>query len=149
VAEEILRVLAPGGRALITAWVRQGALADTGAAIARAVGGGAAGRAADDGGAGRMDWTDPAAVAACFAGHDVQLEMAEEQVVFTAASPDAWETDQAEHHPLWIAAREELGDERFRALDRHLVDILHEANEDPQGFQVTSRYVITTLTRPG
>lgn len=147
VAAEIVRVLAPGGRALITAWVRTGALADTGAAIARAVGDGVGGRPTTDDGSGRMDWTDPAAVAACFDGHDVDLAMAEEEVVFTAESPDAWEADQAEHHPLWIAAREQLGDDRFRELDRRLVDILHDANEDPQGFRVTSRYVIATLTR--
>lgn len=149
VASEIVRVLAPGGRAVITAWVREGAIADVGAATARA-------RAAVEppapGGSpppGRtpVDWGDAATVRALFAPHAVSLAFDERALPFTADSPDAWVREQAEHHPLWLGTRRLLGPERFGTLERELVDILHAANEDQAGLRVTSPYVVVTITR--
>ncbi|WP_354697607.1 tRNA methyltransferase [Paraconexibacter sp. AEG42_29] len=148
-AAEMVRVLRPGGRAIVTGWVRAGALADVGAATARARAAAAPQQDTDVPPAGRtvVDWGDRDTVAELFAPHPVTLEFADSSLPFRAASPDAWVREQAEHHPLWLGTRELLGDERFVTLERELIDILHAANEDPQGLLMTSRYLITTITR--
>ncbi|MCW3040139.1 MAG: 2-heptaprenyl,4-naphthoquinone methyltransferase, partial [Solirubrobacterales bacterium] len=94
-----------------------------------------------------VDWGDPRTVTELFAGHEVTAAFAESSIPFRAASPDAWVREQAEHHPLWLGTRELLGSERFVVLERELTDILHAANEDPRGLLVTSRYLVTTITR--
>lgn len=148
-AAEIVRVLAPGGRALVTAWVRTGALAEVGAATARAQ----AALAPEDPeglpppGRTPTDWSDAATVTGLFAGHPVSVALTEEGLTFRAPSPDAWVREQAEHHPVWLGARQRLGEERFAVLAREMVEILLARNEDPEGLQITSRYTIATITR--
>jgi SAM-dependent methyltransferase len=148
-AAEIVRVLVPGGRALVTAWVRSGALAEVGAATARAQ----AALAPEDPegppppGRTPTDWSDAPTVAGLFAAHPVTVTLTEERLTFRAPSPDAWVREQAEHHPVWLGARRRLGEERFAALARQMVEILLAHNEDPAGLQVTSRYAIATITR--
>jgi SAM-dependent methyltransferase len=144
-AAELVRVLVPGGRALVTGWVRDGALAEVGAAIARATAPAVPTTGAEE--PLRVDWGDPASVRELFAGHPVTVETAEATVPFVAASPEAWERDQVEHHPVWITTREAVGDARFSDVDAEILGILHAANEDPAAFRVTSRYTVTTITR--
>jgi SAM-dependent methyltransferase len=146
-AAELVRVLTPGGRALITGWVPEGALAEVGAAMGRALAEAAGGPAPGSGGPPPVNWGDPAAVRELFAGHPVSVETREATVPFVAASPEAWSQEQIEHHPLWISARESLGDDGFAALNQELLRILHAANEDPAGFRVTSRYLVVTIRR--
>lgn len=149
-AAELVRVLKSGGRGIVTGWVREGALADVGAATAAArARASAAPPAAGEPTPGRtpVDWGDRETVAELFAPHAVTLAFADSSLPFRAASPDAWVREQAEHHPLWLGTRELLGDEQFVTLERELIDILHAANEDPQGLLVTSRYLVTTITR--
>jgi SAM-dependent methyltransferase len=148
-ASELVRVLAPGGRAIVTGWVREGALADVGAATAKARAAAAPPAPGGPPAAGRtpVDWGDPAAVTELFAPHPVTVTFGEGAVPFRAASPDDWVREQADHHPVWHGTRELLGPERFAVLARELTDILHAANEDPQGLLVTSPYLVATITR--
>lgn len=150
-ASELVRVLRPGGRALVTGWVREGALAEVGAATARARAAAAPAPPAETPAppAGRtpVDWGDRATVTALFAPHPVSLDFTDGSLAFTAPSPDAWVRTQAEHHPVWIGARQALGPERFAALEREMVDILHAANEDPQALRITSRYLVVRILK--
>lgn len=149
-AAELVRVLKPGGRALVTGWVREGALADVGAATARARAAAATEPApADPPPPGRtpVDWGDRATVTALFAPHPVTVSFTDGSLPFMAASPDAWVRAQAEHHPVWIDARRVLGPTRFAALEREMVDILHAANEDPQALRITSRYLVVRILK--
>ncbi len=148
VAAEVARVLAPGGRALITAWIREGALAESGAAMARArsrVQRAPAGEPTP--GRTPVDWGDAQTVRELFAAHPVSVDVAPASVPFVAVSPEAYTAEQAEHHPLWLDAHAALGDEPFAALLREQTDILHAHNEDPVAFRITSRYVLVTVVR--
>ncbi len=150
VAAEVVRVLRPGGRAVITGWVREGALAELGAATARAqsvlapppdpAGPPPPGRTP-------VDWGDEQAVRALFAPHAVGVTFIPATLAFTAASPRAYIEEQSAHHPVWLTARENLGPERYAVLEAELVAILTSSNEDPAALRITSRYLITSLTR--
>lgn len=153
VAAEVVRVLRPGGRAVITGWVREGAFAEAGAATSQA----RALHAPEEQPAPAVpspaptpvDWGDEATVRTLFAGHPVRLVFTPAALAFTAASPEAYVQEQNEHHPLWIDTRATIGDAAYAALHERLVEIFRAANEDPAAFRVTSQYLITTLVRGG
>lgn len=146
-AAELVRVLAPGGRGIVTAWVPDGALAAVNRAMVAALAEVSGAASPPAGSTQPVRWGEEAVVRELFAAHDVDIAHEGATIPFLAVSPDAWAADQAEHHPLWLSARAMLGDERFALLQRELVTILHEANEDPAGFRITSRYVIVTISR--
>ena len=143
-AAEMARVTAPGGRIVLSAWLPDGA-------VHRAVG--AAGQAVRDAlgapsGPPPFAWHDRAALAALFAPHGFEPELAEERISFTGASPDTFLDEQA-GHPLAVAGEAVLGPRgESVALRARMLAIYEEENEDPAAFRVTSRYVVATLRRP-
>jgi hypothetical protein len=65
-------------------------------------------------------------------------------VAFTAPSPRAYLEEQAEH-PLAKAGQAVLEPRgEADALRARMLAIFEEANEDPDAFRVTSRYVVAT-----
>jgi SAM-dependent methyltransferase len=145
-ASEIARVTAPVGRVVLSAWIPEGAISDAvrvaQQAVRRAVGAPA--------GPPPFAWHDPSALTGLLAPHgflDVVVE--EERLVFTATSAGEYLDGELANHPLAVAgsgilARSgEAGTVRERMLS-----IYEAANEDPDGFRVTSRYVVATARRP-
>ncbi len=151
VAAEVVRVLRPGGRAVITGWVREGAFAEAGAAPAQAQAAvlGTVEGEGDDPVPGRtpVDWGDAAAVRTLFADLPVRLAFTSAALAFVALSPEAYVQELTDHHPVWLGARAAIGDEAYARLHRQLVAIFTAANEDPGAFRITSRYLITALVR--
>jgi hypothetical protein len=70
------------------------------------------------------------------------------RLAFTAASAEEFVDTELRVHPGWIAARAllEPRDEMQAVRDR-VLEIFEAANEDAAGFQITSRYVVTTARR--
>jgi SAM-dependent methyltransferase len=77
---EIVRVLAPGGRALICAWVPDGTISAMVGTFTRAAAA-VTGQAPE-----RFAWHDPAAVGDLAARHGATVSVADGEVAFTAAS---------------------------------------------------------------
>ncbi|MGZ5359144.1 MAG: hypothetical protein ACXWF9_09145 [Solirubrobacterales bacterium] len=50
--------------------------------------------------------------------------------------------EQREHHPAWAAMQEAVPPERFDELVDEVTEILSEHNEDPEGFAVSSPYLL-------
>jgi hypothetical protein len=74
--------------------------------------------------------------------------MSEHSLAFGAPSVDVFMQIEGENHPVAVAARPVLeragrADEVREGMRR----IYEEGNEDPEGFRVTSRYVVAELTR--
>ncbi len=143
-AAEMARVTAPGGRILLSAWNPQGAISACvgvfAAAIARVVG--------VPSGPPPFPWHDGDALAGLFGPLGFDVTMDEEALAFTAASARAYLDVELQDHPLSVAGLAVLEPRgEAQALGERALGILEAANEDPDGFRVTSRYVVATAQR--
>ncbi|MGI8728589.1 MAG: class I SAM-dependent methyltransferase [Solirubrobacteraceae bacterium] len=84
-AKELLRVVRPGGAAVVAAWCPEGPIHEA-AQLAR--------RAVEE-------------LSSLFAPAAVRIT--ERRLAFTASSPRAWVDDQLDHHPLWMGWRRRSG----------------------------------------
>jgi len=141
-AAEMARVAGgENARIAFTAWLPEGALARAMGARAQALS-----RAGAAGGPPPFAWHDADAVAAMFAPLGFSIEIHEQALAFTAASPRAFLDAEMRDHPAWIAARSTLAGELDEVREQILA-ILTEGNEDTAGFRITSRYVVA-IARP-
>jgi SAM-dependent methyltransferase len=141
-AAEMTRVLRPGGRIVIAAWVPDGAISRavriTREAIAEVLG--------EPPPAPRFGWHEQEALSGLFAPHGLEVTTSEHRISFTADS--AWEfvTREERNHPLAVAAQNVVaGAGRGEELRRKLVELYEETNEDPDAFRVTSGYVVAEM----
>lgn len=137
---EILRVLAPNGRALVSVWLPGGAIDAMVGVMVRAI------SAALGAELPRFPWHDPAAlgVAAATAGASVRARQGE--VVFSASSPESYLCAQEADHPMTIASRpllEHAG--TYPTVRAEALEALRRDNEDPARFRATSRYRVIEL----
>jgi SAM-dependent methyltransferase len=142
-AAEMTRVATPDGRIVLSAWLPGGALA--GVMKVRSEATVAAGIPA---GPAPFAWHDQSAVGSLFAPLGFSIELAEEQLAFTAASAQEFVDTELRVHPAWIAARaiiEPRGE--MQAVRDRVLEIFEVANEDPVAFRVTSSYVVITARR--
>jgi SAM-dependent methyltransferase len=144
-AAELARVTGPAGRIVLTAWIPEGPIFELAGAARQAVMDALGARP----GPRPFAWHNRDALARLFGAHGFDVEIAEEQLAFTATSPRDYLEIESTEHPLWVAARaalEPMG--RMDALRDKAVEILERGNEDPNAFRVTSRYVVATARRP-
>ncbi len=138
---EIVRVLVPDGRALITTWIPEGGL-DAVAGIATRAVFAALGQAPPP----RFPWADRAAVAEIVGQAGGRASFAEGQLVFTGSSPQAYFDEVQSVHPMSVAARpllEQAG--TYEDVREQMIAALAAHNEDPSGLRLTSRYLIAEL----
>jgi SAM-dependent methyltransferase len=143
---EMARIVTPGGRIVLSAWMPGGALAEVMRVRRGATA--AAGTSAAAAGPAPFPWHDQAALSDAFAPHGFSVEVSEAQLAFTAASPQGFLETELRVHPAWIAARAALEPrgEMQTVRDRAL-EIFERANEDPAGFRLISRYIVATARR--
>jgi SAM-dependent methyltransferase len=142
-AAEIARVLRPGGRLVLSAWLRQGALADQARMRGELVD-----RVREESpGSGLFAWHDPEALTGLLAPYGFSVAMHDQALAFTGASPRAYTDAELADHPGWVEARELLEPAgRWERVRADLTQLFADANEDPGAFRITSRYVIATAT---
>jgi SAM-dependent methyltransferase len=141
---EVLRVLRPGGRALLTAWVPEGPIDAMVGVLMRELAevAGPAPR--------RFAWHDPDAVGAMADRHGAQVGFEDGEIAFAGESPESYFADGEANHPMSVASRpllERAG--RYEAARERAIAILRDGNEDPERFRVTSRYRVIRVERPG
>lgn len=137
---EMVRVTAPGGRIVLSAWIAAGAIHDAvraaGQAVREALGAPA--------GPPPFPWYDRTALVELFAPYGRGVTVEEERLAFTAPSVQAFVDEQAEH-PLAVAGQSVLGPRgESDALRERLLAIHEAANEQEGAFRITSRYVVAT-----
>jgi SAM-dependent methyltransferase len=140
---ELVRVLRPGGRAFVTAWLPEGASHEVAAIAMRAVAE-ATGRPA----APPFGWHDADRLAQLAAEHGVTVDSEDAEISFTAGSLEAYVAEGLEH-PMQVASRPLL--ERagtYDAVGAQILETLRANNEDPAAFRTTSRYRIHRIERP-
>ncbi|HSD23114.1 MAG TPA: class I SAM-dependent methyltransferase [Solirubrobacterales bacterium] len=141
-AREMARVLAPGGRMLLSAWIPGGAVSQavrrTRETVAEVLG--------QPPPTPPVAWHEEAVLRKLFEPYDLAVSLEEHSISFTAPSPEEFVDRESENHPLSVGARpavEEAG--RAEELRDGLVRIYRDANEDPSTFRVTSRYVVAEI----
>jgi SAM-dependent methyltransferase len=145
VAAEFARVLGPGGRAVFSAWLPGGAVGACGAKALELVREAMGAPPAPPG----FPWHDAAAVADVFSTHGFSASVGrQEDLVFTAPSPEEYLDVESADHPMAVAAFD-LFRRRGQAdaARARLLQVLHDQNEDAAGFRCTSRYVVLVARR--
>jgi SAM-dependent methyltransferase len=140
---DMARVLAPGGRIVLTAWIPGYGVGRAYSAVAAYLAELGAPAAPPP-----FAWHDRAALIALAEPLGLTVSMDEVSLAFRAASPEAQVERDATTHPTWldtVAKLDGLGgnDSELRA---RATEALREINEDPDAFRTTSRYVIATLS---
>jgi SAM-dependent methyltransferase len=143
-AAEMSRVLAPGGRIVLSAWIPAGAMFEmtsTASDTVRQAVGAPPGPAP-------FAWEERDALLNLLASHGFSVEVKHHALAFAASSAQEFLDDQAQNHPMAVAGLsvlEQLG--QAEALRTRLLGILENGNEDAGKFRVTSRYVVATARR--
>jgi SAM-dependent methyltransferase len=140
---EILRVLKPGGRAVISAWAQAGAIHRMMGVLGRAL--------VAAGGPNRPSfaWHEPDTVGAVAAAHGATVDAEDAALSIRGDSPEAYFAASERHHPMSLAGRPLL--ERagtYPAIREEALDVLRADNEDEGAFRVTSPYRIIRLHAP-
>ena len=139
------RVLSPGGRIVLSAWLPDGAMMEMNRAAAEAVLQAVGAPTPAEG----FRWQDRDALAGLFGAHGFAVDVDEHQLTTTAASVDEYLDEESRNHPMaatGMALLEQLG--QAEEVKARLRRILSDGNEDPEAFQATSRYVVAALSLP-
>ncbi len=158
IAAEIARVLSPSGRVAISSWTREGPMERIGELaqrhVAAALGTGDGAEAASDedlpGGATAnpadepFNWGDPDQLRELFADHGLSVHCEKQRIAFVTASPETQNDEWFDHHPMWLATKQLIGDDAYAQLRTESLDLLHEVNEDASAMRFTSSWLLTT-----
>lgn len=142
--DELVRVLRPNGRALLSAWVPAGPIDAMVGVMGRALSD-ATGRAPK-----RFAWHDVVAVRELAAHHAVRVLVHEGELAITAESPEAYFEANEHQHPMSVAGRpvlEQAG--TYAEVRERALAALREGNEDPEGFRVRSPYRVIEVRMSG
>jgi ubiquinone/menaquinone biosynthesis C-methylase UbiE len=142
-AREMSRVLAPGGRIVLSAWIPAGAMSEMTSAAADAVR-----QAVGVPAPAPFAWHDRDALASLLEPYGFIVDVDQHSLAFCASSAQQFIDQETQNHPLAVAGLHilaQLG--QAQALRARLLAILQVGNEDPASFRVTSRYVVATARR--
>jgi SAM-dependent methyltransferase len=145
-AAEMSRVLAPGGRIVLSAWVPAGTMFEFNSTAAQAVRQATGAPSAPP----PFAWHDLDALSGLLGPYGFRVEVAPYRLSFSASSAQDFLDTESRNHPMAVAGLavlERAG--QAEALRSRLLEILEKGNEDRDGFQATSRYVIATARRDG
>ena len=139
---EVVRALRPGGRALVSVWIPEGAIRDMVDVLARGV------VAAGGPERPQFGWHDPEAVAPVAARLGASVTAEDGALVIEGASPEAYFAAGEATHPMSVAMQPLLDRTgRYPELREAAIAALREGNEDPAAFRVTTPYRVYRLTR--
>jgi SAM-dependent methyltransferase len=143
-AAEIDRVTAPEGRAVLSAWIPDGAISQA-VRLARQT----VAEILDQPPASPpFPWHERGSLSGLFEPQGFSVSLTEHSLAFRARSVDEFMRIEGENHPLAIAARPVLeGAGRAEELREGMRRIYEEGNQDPDAFRITSRYVVAEVKR--
>jgi ubiquinone/menaquinone biosynthesis C-methylase UbiE len=145
-ASEMLRVLAPGGRLVLTSWLPRGGVAEASRILHGAmpqVEPSAPPRPAHR-------WGDEAFVRELFEPRGASVQIETDTLVFEAASAEAWFAEQTLHHPAWrfvrLALEEQPG--AWESVRERSVECLARHSEVADRLRLISEYLVVTVRKP-
>ncbi len=144
-AAELARVTSPSGRLVFSAWVPGGAISAVNRlsreTVNRALGTPPAPPP--------FAWHERGALEGLFAPHSFDVSLEEKTIEFTGPSAAEYLDGELANHPMALAGVSVLEPRgELEPLRARMLETLEQANEDPDGFRVTSRYVIVSCRAP-
>jgi SAM-dependent methyltransferase len=138
---EIARVLRPGGRVLVSAWIPAGPIDAMLGAMGRIMS-----RVMNAQPMERFAWSDATTVGRVAAEAGLALEATTPgELAIRATSPEAYVT-AGQEHPMALAARHALQDPAVEnEVQQAMTEVLRKANEDAAAFLVHSPFVVHEL----
>ncbi|HEX5852756.1 MAG TPA: class I SAM-dependent methyltransferase [Solirubrobacteraceae bacterium] len=143
-AAEMARVASAAGRIVLCAWIPGGVLFEVIRMRREAL----AAATSTPPGPPPFAWHERDALNDLFGPLGFDVELTPRQLAFTSTSAQEFFQSELRDHPMWLAAHALLqprGD--MDALRTRALEIYAAANEDPEGFRLTSDYVVARLTR--
>lgn len=130
---EMLRIVRPGGRLVVTSWLAEGAINDV-AELIRPPGAPLP----------SSPWPFPSTIRELFARYPVDVSIDEDSLAFEGESAAAWFKDIEQNHPFWRLMKTTRAEE-WDELRARSIEILERSNERSEGFRCTSKYLITRV----
>ena len=141
-AAEIDRVTAPGGRAVLSAWIPEGTMFRA----VRLMRGTVMEALGEPPPPPPFAWHEESALEELFGPRGFSVSVESHDLPFLSSSPEAFVQTEEESHPLVVRARPTLLEAGVaEQLREGMREIYAEGNEDPSAFRVTSRYVVAQL----
>lgn len=138
VADELRRVVKPGGRVAMTAWLPRGAVFESGLILRKAL---MAREPSPQPPTVIPQWHDTGFVAELFGGARVTTQ--EHALHFTGASAEAWFAEQERAHPVWRQAGALLGPGgAWEAVRAQSLAALKAGNTSRTAFDAVSHYAV-------
>ena len=129
---------------MISAWIPEGAIAAANRLSRQAV----AEALEQPPGPPPFAWHERDALADLFGAQGFEVELEEAEIAFTGPSAREYLEAEGDNHPAALAGRAVLEPRgEGQAVFERMLEVLEKGNEDPDGFRVTSRYVIVTARR--
>jgi SAM-dependent methyltransferase len=143
-AAELARVMKSSGRIVLAAWMPGGPISDAIRFTRRTL----TEIRGDPPPQQPFGWHELDTVSGLFEPHGFSASSTEHSLSFQAPSIDEFMRIEGENHPLAIGARQVLEEAgRSEEVREEMRRIYQEGNEDPEGFRITSRYVVFELRR--
>lgn len=143
-AAEMARVLAPGGRIVLSAWMPSGTMFEVITALSGAVRQAMGAPPPPP----PFAWHDRDSLVNLLAPYGFTVEVGQHRLAWTASSAQELLDQQTRNHPLAVSGLDLLAQRgQADALRARLLAILEGGNEEPGKFLITSPYVIVVATR--
>jgi SAM-dependent methyltransferase len=135
-AEELVRVLKPGGRLVVAAWIPEGNFGRMFSTIASHM------PAPPEGFQPPPLWGDQDHVREIFEGTGIDLDLEPTAVEFTADSPEAYLGEMERDLPPMVMAQANMEPDKWNALHSDLLMLYAEMNQSDSAFSAPQEYLL-------
>lgn len=140
-AEELARVLKPGGRMAVAAWIPEGNFGAMFRTIASHL------PPPPEGFQPPPLWGNEDHVREIFEGTGIDLDLEPTAIEFTADSPEAYLEEMERDLPPMVMARANLESDKWNALHSDLLRLYAEMNESESAFSAPQEYLLIKGTK--
>lgn len=143
--DEMVRVVRPGGRIVITTWLPTGPIAAAGNILRAAM------APADAPSPPPPPWGDESAVRALFESRGASVELIKKTIHFESTSAGGWFAEQVENHPVWrfVNRALEATPEKWADVRKRSIEALEAGNLVKDGYRAASDYLVVKAVRGG
>lgn len=145
VAEELFRVVRPGGAVGMTAWTDEGPPAEL-FRIGRRY---APPPADGDSPPGLEEWSREEVVRERFAGLAGSIEVSRQSIPWDGDSPDEFLSHMERHAPMQVAAKEAMPAELYGQMRAEMLELVRSWAGGDRPFSVQGSYAVIVARRPG